>query len=31
MEKTMNKENAWDQNNEIGIVEDPMEEVCLRK
>ena len=25
MEKTMNKENAWDQKTEIGIVEGPLE------
>ena len=25
----MKKENAWDQNNEIAIVEDPVEEVSL--
>ena len=27
----MNKENAWDQNNEIAIVEDSVEEVSLEE
>ena len=27
----MNKENAWDQNNEIGIVAGPVEEVFLEE
>ena len=27
----MNKENAWDQKTEIGIVEGPMEEVSLEE
>ena len=31
MEKTMNKENAWDQNNEIGTMEGPVEEVSLEE
>ena len=31
MKKIMNKENAWDQKTEIGIVEGPMEEVSLEE
>ena len=31
MEKTMNKENAWDQKTEIGIMEGPVREVFLEK
>ena len=31
MEKTMNKENAWDQKTEIGTVESPVREVFLEK
>ena len=31
MEKTMNKENAWDQKTEIGIVENLVEEVSIEK
>ena len=31
MEKTMNKENAWDQKTEIGIVKDSVKEVSLGK
>ena len=31
MEKTINKENAWDQKTKIGIVESPMEEVSLEE
>ena len=31
MEKTMNKNNAWDQKTEIGIVEGPVEKVSLEK
>ena len=27
----INKENAWDQDNEIGIVEGPVEEVSLEE
>ena len=29
--KTINKENTWDRKTEIGIVEDPVEEVSLEK
>ena len=31
MKKTMNKENAWDQKTDIGIVEGPVEEVFLEE
>ena len=31
MEKLMNKENVWDQNTEIGIVEGLAEEVSLKE
>ena len=31
MEKMMNKENAWEQKTEIGIVKGPMEEVSLEE
>ena len=31
IEKTINKENTWDQKIEIGIVEGPVEEVSSKK
>ena len=31
MEKTMNKENKWDQKTEIGVVKGPVEEVSLKE
>ena len=31
MEKTVNKENAWDQKTEIGMVKDPVKEVSLEE
>ena len=31
MEKTMNKENAWDQKTEISLVEGPVKEVSLEE
>ena len=31
MEKTMNKENAWDQKTKIGIVDSPVKEVSLEE